>query len=311
MSAPRPWGINSTADIQRFDQATLDFIRHQLSLPPSKLPDLGIPQHKYKVPEDRIVEAAVLVPLCIVDNKPSLLFEERSRNLNRHCGEVCFPGGKVDPEDTSLIAAALRETEEEVGIPASTVSVLGQLPPVPGAALTMRVHPFVALVHTSPPTRADDYGHPEEQSLELSKLRCNHSEVHRAFALPLTHFYDKSKQRLMRFRDTSLMIPAFATDKPDLEVWGLTALIIRQLLLRLDHHEPKTIKRVCRAKIEWEYQGWKARCEAQINREEGSRISPEARRRRMRMEQSGAAAGDGPWADGIPERVRTIRGREA
>ncbi|KAJ1674148.1 hypothetical protein EV182_003864 [Spiromyces aspiralis] len=71
------------------------------------------------------------------------------------------------------------------------------------------------------------------------------------------------------------------------------------------------IKRVCRAKIEWEYQRWKARCEAQIDWEEGSQISPETRRRRMRMEQPVAAAGDGPRADGIPERVRTIRSREA
>ncbi|KAJ1676940.1 hypothetical protein EV182_007202, partial [Spiromyces aspiralis] len=74
----------------------------------------------------------------------------------------------------------------------------------------------------------------------------------------------------------------------------------------------ETIKRACRAKIEWEYHRWKARCEAQIDREEGSRISPEARRRRMRMEQPVAVAGDDPLADGIPERVqRTIRCREA
>ncbi|KAJ1678013.1 hypothetical protein EV182_004962 [Spiromyces aspiralis] len=74
----------------------------------------------------------------------------------------------------------------------------------------------------------------------------------------------------------------------------------------------ETIKRVCRAKIEWEYQRWKARCEAQIDREEGSRISPETRRRRMRMEQPVAMAGDGPQADGIPERMqRMIRGCEA
>ncbi|KAJ1680289.1 hypothetical protein EV182_000275 [Spiromyces aspiralis] len=74
----------------------------------------------------------------------------------------------------------------------------------------------------------------------------------------------------------------------------------------------ETIKRTCRAKIEWEYHRWKARCEAQIDREEGSRISPEAQRQRMQMEQPVAAAGDGPQADGIPERVqRTIRGREA
>ncbi|KAJ1680322.1 hypothetical protein EV182_000232 [Spiromyces aspiralis] len=62
----------------------------------------------------------------------------------------------------------------------------------------------------------------------------------------------------------------------------------------------------------WEYQRWKARCEAQIDREEGSQISPETRRCRMRMEQPTTAAGGGPQADGIPERVqRTIRGREA
>ncbi|KAJ1671141.1 hypothetical protein EV182_007799, partial [Spiromyces aspiralis] len=73
----------------------------------------------------------------------------------------------------------------------------------------------------------------------------------------------------------------------------------------------ETIKRICRAKIEWEYQRWKARCEAQIDWEEGSWISPEIRRRRMLMEQPVAMAGDGPRADGIPERVRTIRGREA
>ncbi|KAJ1671070.1 hypothetical protein EV182_007840, partial [Spiromyces aspiralis] len=80
----------------------------------------------------------------------------------------------------------------------------------------------------------------------------------------------------------------------------------------ISENQAEMIKRICRAKIEWEYQHWKARCEAQIDWEEGSRISPETRRHRMRMEQpTTTVAGDGPWADGIPERVRTIRGREA
>ncbi|KAJ1674382.1 hypothetical protein EV182_003390, partial [Spiromyces aspiralis] len=72
------------------------------------------------------------------------------------------------------------------------------------------------------------------------------------------------------------------------------------------------IKRVCRVKIEWEYQRWKVRCEAQIDQEEGSWISPEIRQCRMRMEQpTTTVAGDSPRADGIPERMRTIQGREA
>ncbi|KAJ1674381.1 hypothetical protein EV182_003394 [Spiromyces aspiralis] len=73
----------------------------------------------------------------------------------------------------------------------------------------------------------------------------------------------------------------------------------------------ETIKRVCRAKIEWEYQRWKAWCEAQIDQEEGSWISPETWQCRMQMEQPTTAAGDGLRADGIPERVRTIWGHEA
>ncbi|KAJ1676629.1 hypothetical protein EV182_007800, partial [Spiromyces aspiralis] len=79
----------------------------------------------------------------------------------------------------------------------------------------------------------------------------------------------------------------------------------------ISESQAETIKRVCRAKIEWEYQRWKAWCEAQIDQEEGSRILPETRRCRMRMEQPTTVAGDGPRADSIPERVRTIRGREA
>ena len=77
------------ANIRHFDSKTLNFIRQQLNIPPTSLPKLvQIPKFKYKVPEDQITEAAVLIPLCQVDNKPSILFEERSQKLNSHCGEV-------------------------------------------------------------------------------------------------------------------------------------------------------------------------------------------------------------------------------
>lgn len=70
--------------------------------------------------------AAVLLPII---NKPvpTLLLTERASTLRSHAGQVAFPGGKRDPEDTNLIATALREAHEEVAIPPNAVSVIGQL----------------------------------------------------------------------------------------------------------------------------------------------------------------------------------------
>ncbi|KAJ1918652.1 hypothetical protein H4219_002455 [Mycoemilia scoparia] len=230
--------------IRHFDQSALNLMRQQLALPAGSLPKLVLPNFKYKVPEESICEAAVLVPFCYTRNgAPSLLFEERSRKLNSHCGEVCFPGGKVDPTDKSPMETALRETEEEIGIPPSCISILGALPPIPSGSFTMRIHPFVAYIHDTDfqNHRASGNGqetnattNPSIKDLTVEDLECNHDEVHRAFSLPISHFYDQSKQRLMQFRDTSFKIPVYSTDKKDLEIWGLTAFIIKQLLLRLD-----------------------------------------------------------------------------
>lgn len=62
--------------------------------------------------------------------QPGLLLTQRSVHLRKHAGQVAFPGGAVDSSDASLIAAALREAQEEVAIPPSCVEVIGVLPPV-------------------------------------------------------------------------------------------------------------------------------------------------------------------------------------
>ena len=63
------------------------------------------------------VEAAVLVPIYGWPERPGLVFTERRADLRRHAGEISFPGGRHDESDESLLATALRETEEEVGLP--------------------------------------------------------------------------------------------------------------------------------------------------------------------------------------------------
>lgn len=92
------------------------------------------------------MESAVLVPLTIVDGSLSVLFTRRPDEMRRHAGEYSFPGGRRDAGEPDLLATALRETEEEIGIPPTSVNVLGALQPTATIATGFSVHPFVALV---------------------------------------------------------------------------------------------------------------------------------------------------------------------
>ncbi|MGF7152046.1 8-oxo-dGTP pyrophosphatase MutT (NUDIX family) [Sphingomonas zeicaulis] len=72
-----------------------------------------------------IVPAAVLV--AVTDRaEPGVILTQRTATLRRHAGQIAFPGGRVDPEDSGIVAAALREAEEEIGLPRSAVEVIGE-----------------------------------------------------------------------------------------------------------------------------------------------------------------------------------------
>ncbi|KAF8845198.1 hypothetical protein BDN67DRAFT_962144 [Paxillus ammoniavirescens] len=97
-------------------------------------------------PSPTEVHAAVLVPLCNVGNVPGVLLEVRGK-LRTHSGEVSFPGGKVDHTDSSCLAAALRETHEEVGILPDQIDVLGKFGPPERSLNGLRVWPYVGFIH--------------------------------------------------------------------------------------------------------------------------------------------------------------------
>ena len=74
-------------------------------------------------------EAAVLAPLYLDEHgEPHLVFTKRRDDLKRHAGEISFPGGRRDPEDSDLTATALREAHEEIGLESFEIEVLGSLP---------------------------------------------------------------------------------------------------------------------------------------------------------------------------------------
>ena len=91
-------------------------------------------------------DAAVLVALYLDDGRVHAVFTKRRENLRRHPGEISFPGGRRDETDPDLLATALREADEEIGLAPSAVRLLGALQPTPTIATGYAIYPFVGLI---------------------------------------------------------------------------------------------------------------------------------------------------------------------
>ena len=91
-------------------------------------------------------DAAVLVPLYLQDDELHAVFTRRREDLRRHPGEISFPGGRYDEGEADLRATALREADEEIGLPPDAVDLIGALQPTPTIATGYSVYPFVGLI---------------------------------------------------------------------------------------------------------------------------------------------------------------------
>src|SRR5437764_13434613 len=91
-------------------------------------------------------DAAVLVPLYVQADELHAVFTKRRDDLRRHPGEISFPGGRYDEGEADLRATALREAEEEIGLPPDAVGIVGALQPTPTIATGYAVYPFVGLI---------------------------------------------------------------------------------------------------------------------------------------------------------------------
>ena len=158
-------------------------------------------------------DAAVLVPLYLDRGDLHAVFTKRRDDLKRHAGEISFPGGRQDFPDEDLRTTALRETEEEIGLTAGDVELVGALEPVGTFVTNYKIHPFVGVIRpghewTPQPTEV-------EEVLELS--------------LPdLIAGYED--QRLLR-KGVPFKTPTYTVGRHF--VWGATARIVQHLLRRL------------------------------------------------------------------------------
>lgn len=98
-----------------------------------------------------VVEAAILIPVFRGNSGELRLVLVRRSEGGRHGGQLAFPGGKRDPEDTSLLATAVRETSEETGLSRDAVEILAHLPAVDTNTTGFRIFPFLARI--VPPTQ--------------------------------------------------------------------------------------------------------------------------------------------------------------
>jgi len=107
-------------------------------------------------PRTVLTPAAVLVPIVDQPGGLTILLTQRTAHLSDHAGQIAFPGGRIEPTDAHPVAAALREAEEEVGLPESHVEIVGRLDTyITGTGF--EIIPVVGLVRAPYPARPDPY----------------------------------------------------------------------------------------------------------------------------------------------------------
>ena len=160
-----------------------------------------------------LVPAAVLVPVVLGD-EPGVLLTKRTAHLSSHAGQVSFPGGRIDPEDSGPEAAALREAWEEIGLQAASVQVLGRMADhVTGTGY--RITPVLGLL---PPN--------------LIYVPSAH-EVDSVFELPMSVVLDPAAPKLQRQHVQGVWREYWVWPHPDHYIWGATAAILVRLAERL------------------------------------------------------------------------------
>ncbi len=159
-------------------------------------------------------DAAVLVPLYVDEGAIHLVFTKRGEDLRRHAGEISFPGGRRERDEDDLQETALREAQEEIGLPRTAVEIVGALQPTPTIATGYAVYPFVGLI---------DPGRRWQPSA---------AEVAAVLELPVQSLIDGyGRRRLMR-RGLPIRTDTYLVG--DHLIWGATARILADLLDRLD-----------------------------------------------------------------------------
>ncbi len=168
-------------------------------------------EHLLTQPE-HLVQSAVLIALIAdkTNQELAVLLTKRASHLKHHSGQICFPGGKVESNDLSFTATALREAHEEIGLTTADINVLGQLPPyqtITGFSIT----PIVALLDNN------------------AAYTIDHNEVAEIFHVPFHHFLDTDKHHTIDVHHKTGNQQVHFMPYKHYNIWGATAAILKDL----------------------------------------------------------------------------------
>lgn len=185
--------------------------------------------------EETAFRSAVVIPLVEKSGEWHILFQKRSLSMRKQPGDSSFPGGKIDSTDGSPMAAALRETNEELGVQIDRIQVIEALSPYI-ASPTFVVYPFVVVIDD--PAVFTDYNREEVEevfTIPLTWLLQYEPTCHLVAAEP-TPAADFPFEKIANGKDYqwgTRMIEEWFYEYDDRIVWGLTAHILKHFLERI------------------------------------------------------------------------------
>ena len=156
--------------------------------------------------------AAVLVALTADPQAPEVILTRRADHLNSHVGEVAFPGGMWDPQDSDLLHTALRESWEEIALPADLLEPLAMLPVSSPKRQEVLVTPFVALLR-EPPEFIPEPG-----------------EIESVFSAPLSLFCQAQNYAYFDIEFCGERFPFPCVDYHGYRIWGFTLRVLTELV---------------------------------------------------------------------------------
>ena len=161
---------------------------------------------------ENLTVAAVLLPLLLKKDELHVLFTKRTQTVKVHKGQISFPGGVRDPNDETLLATALREAREEIGLRSQDVEILGSLDPITTVTTGFLVHTFVGIIPYP-------YG-----------FQTNGREVEEILTVPLHFLADDSHWSRRFYQAANQPFEAYFISYGSYRIWGATARILKIFL---------------------------------------------------------------------------------
>ncbi len=167
---------------------------------------------KQSIIDDSRILSAVLLPIYFKDGEYYILFTKRTEKVKYHKGQISFPGGAYEEKDGTLLNTALRECDEEIGLKADKVEILGELDDTATTTSNYIISPFVAAIPCPYQFKLDDY------------------EAEEIITAPISALLDESSLHLETESIDGEIVPSYYYHYQGNVIWGATARILNQFL---------------------------------------------------------------------------------